>query len=572
MLHDISVTSLLIIQCIILVFSLILIYYLLKAHRIRTSKTHLESAFDSIDDPLAIISSDYQILRVNKAYAALVGKTYLEAIGKKCYLILRGRAKPCEDCLMAEVFKTVQRQNVQYSTHPKAPEDRTISITFYPFTERAHDVPSIVEHIRDTTELELLKGNLEKQNKILSDTTSILRHTQREINEELQMARLVQQSTLPQHTPEMAGIKMAVTYHPIEAVGGDVYDFIPFGDHRLGVFIGDASGHGMPASLVSTISKMSLYNHTKKELPTNDLLLHINSDLIGNVRTGHYMTCFWGIFDTRDNSLIYSRAGHPMPIVIRASGEVVQLDSVGMFAGIMENPTFEQCKFFFHKGDRCYLFTDGIFEVVDPANEKFVVLGFKKFATLLASVNQMPFDKLIPEIKDRLSSFTYDDDYTLIVFEVTNDCPRDIKETFPGFNEKDVISFITLTRFSDTDEAFATLFGSMAHLKFPAEDQQRAKLTLNELVANAFIHGNKSDPNREISVSYTLTKSLLRTCVVDQGEGFDINALQDPTDAEKLTKEGGRGIFLVKRYTDSLSQNAKGNGVYFTIRKREKAT
>jgi sigma-B regulation protein RsbU (phosphoserine phosphatase) len=566
---DGSFMAIVIIQFLVIGISAVVLFKLFTTRRISSSKSHLESTFDSIDDPLAIINSDYHILRVNKAYAALVHQTFQDVIGKVCYKVLRGRSVPCEDCRMRHVLSSGQRQYVQSSSHPLVPNERSISFTFYPFTQKRGNVSAVVEHIRDTTELELLKEHLEKQNRILSDTTIILRRTQREIDEELQMARLVQQSTLPQHIPEVPGIKMSVTYHPIEAVGGDVYDFIEFSKSRLGIFIGDASGHGMPSSLVSTISKMSLYNHSKNEIPTDTLLVHMNNDLIGNVRSGHYLTCFWGVFDTTDNTLIYSRAGHPMPIVIRANGDVIQLEAVGMFAGILDKPAYEQRKFHFRKGDRCYLFTDGIFEVVDPSNPKSVVLGFKKFATMLASVNQVPFDDIIPEIKNRLSAFTYDDDYTLIVFEVTEDRPQAIEANFPGFGCDDPIAYVTMNQLQESEDAFMTFYSTLEHCRYSQKDIQRIRLPLNELVSNAFIHGNEEDPKKTVTVGYAISDTAVRVCVVDEGAGFDIDAIPNPTRQEMLTREGGRGVYLMKKYVDAYGQNKKGNGVYFTINRTQ---
>jgi sigma-B regulation protein RsbU (phosphoserine phosphatase) len=568
MIHGSISVIIVLIQVIIVVVSVFIFYRLFRTQRIRSSKSHLESTFDSIDDPLAIINENHIILRANKSYAALVGRSFQELIGQKCHMVLRGRPTPCTDCLLKVVLSTGLRQYVQSSTHPIDPNAKTISFTFYPFTEKSGLTTTIVEHIRDTTEVELLKENLEKQNRVLSETTKILKLAQKEIDEELQMARLVQQSTLPEKIPDFSGLNMAVTYHPIEAVGGDVYDFIPFGNDKLGIFIGDASGHGMPAALVGTISKMSLYNHTKTEMPTNDLILHVNNDLIGNVRTGHYLTCFWGIFDKQDNTLTYSRAGHPMPIVIRKNGDIVQLEAVGMFAGILDKPAFEQRKFHFNKGDRCYFFTDGIFEVVDPANEQFTVLGFKKFVSILSSINQLPFDQLIPEIRNRLSGFTYDDDYTLIAFEITEDHRQDLSKTFPGFEPNEPIAFIRFSSANETDELFATLFDSLQHSKFSEGVLLKIKLSLSELVANAIIHGNREDPDKFITIGYAISNTEFKACIVDEGEGFDINDVADPANMTHPPSEGGRGLFLVKKYTAMLRQNVKGNGIYFSINKQ----
>lgn len=566
--NNVHLTLVILIQTIIILSCIILLFQVFKAHRISISKTHLESTFDSIDDPLAIISDEYNIMRANKGYVILVDENFQQVIGKKCYSVLRGRNSPCEDCLMQQVLKTGKKQYVENSKHPTIPTHRTISLTFYPFSEKGQLRKTIVEHIRDTTELEYLKDNLEKQNRILSDTTTVLRRAQKEIDDELDLARQVQQSTLPQNSPKFRGLKLAVTYHPIEAVGGDLYDYIHFEQDRLGIFIGDASGHGLPSALVSTISKMSLYSHTKTVSDPQTLLQLLNNDLIGNLKTGHYLTCFWGIFDKQDNSLLYVRAGHPMPIVIRVTGEVIKLDAFGMFTGILEKPVFEQRKFHFRKGDRCYLFTDGIFEVVDHSKKEFVIVGFKEFINVLIEANKKPFEEIIPHIKKQLSSFRYDDDYTLILFEVTEDRPQDISESLPGFSPSEDISIITCRDISETEDKLVTMFTTMEQKGYGESDRRYLGLSINELVSNAFVHGNKNDPTKSVTIAYTIYDKHVKVGIVDEGEGFRIDNMPDPTNIEKLNLEGGRGIFLVRKYADEIGQNKKGNGVYLIRKKR----
>ena len=102
------------------------------------------------------------------------------------------------------------------------------------------------------------------------------------------------------------------------------------------------SGHGLSAAFVGTISKMSLYNNSKKEMPVNELLSKVNQDMIDNVHTGHYLTCFWGIFDTRSKKFTYSRAGHPIPVLVKRNGTVIPLKSQGTFLGLLPNSMYEE--------------------------------------------------------------------------------------------------------------------------------------------------------------------------------------------------------------------------------------
>lgn len=387
-------------------------------HRIYQSKIDLENIFDSIDDPLLVINSDYIIQRANKPYSALVNQSYKDVVGKNCYFILRGRDTPCDDCRLLEVMELGQKRLVVKSAlRIDGHGPQSISLAFYPYLDTRD--PSIVEHIRDITQLEHLKLSLEHQNHVLIETKAELEDVHLKMNLDIDMARQVHHGLLLKNPPNFPGLSISCCYLPIDSVGGDIYDFIPFGDDKLGIFIGDATGHGLPAAFVGTICKMSIYNHSRTESQPIELIRRLHQDLAANVQTCHYLTCFWGIFDRSNMTLTYVRAGHPLPLVIRKNGEVIQLNAPGTLIGFPDmDPVFDQATFTLQSGDRICLFTDGIYELVNSEKQKPMTLGYHTFKEMLISCNSLSLEKVIPEIQKRLSGFTYKDDYTLIVIEV----------------------------------------------------------------------------------------------------------------------------------------------------------
>jgi serine phosphatase RsbU (regulator of sigma subunit) len=395
----------------------IVIYKKYPLHLIYKSKIGLQEMIDGIDDPLAVISSHYIIKRANKSYASLVKQDFHEIIGTKCYTTLRQRTSPCTDCLLNQSLSTRESQITEFSQHPT--KKGIVSITFSPFTlSLEHDEPSIIEHIRDITLLEKLKDDLQKKNRSLAKTMKNLKIAQGNIKDELRLARLIQQGILPKSAPEMEGLNISVAYHPVTDVGGDIYDFIKFSHKRMGIFIGDASGHGLAAAFVGTISKMSLYNHSKEEMPVDELLANINNDLINNIHTGHYITCFWGIIDIEDRTFTFCRAGHPIPVLINKDGTVIELRTNGTFIGLIPETTFEKKTITFENGDRIYLFTDGIYEVIDTKDPHNEMLGYERFVEILKNHNTVSFVKAFSSITHQLSRLSYDDDYTFIAIEM----------------------------------------------------------------------------------------------------------------------------------------------------------
>ena len=393
-------------------------YWKFPLHLIYKSKLGYESMFDAIGDPLAVVSADYTLVRANKAYTSLVSGSFPESIGQKCHFLLRGRTEPCADCLLSKTLSSNTPQITEHSPHPSGKGALRLGFSPYLFDANAARATCIIEHIRDITILEQLKTDLEEKNLTLAQAMRTLKQAQRNIREDLRLARHIQEGLLPKAAPAIPGLSIALTYHPVADVGGDLYDFIPFSEERLGVFIGDASGHGLAASLIGTISKMSLYNNSKCEMPPREVLAAINRDLYTNIQTNHYLTCFLGIIDKARRTLTYSRAGHPIPIVIHRDGTVHHLNSTGTFAGVIEDVGFEEAVFQYQSGDRIYLFTDGIYEIRNEAEQYF---GYDFFVKTLTEFNSLPLEQILPAVEERFSAYTYGDDYTLIVIEIRDE-------------------------------------------------------------------------------------------------------------------------------------------------------
>jgi serine phosphatase RsbU (regulator of sigma subunit) len=277
-----------------------------------------------------------------------------------------------------------------------------------------------IEHIRDVTALEKLKGDLERRNKFLDTLSGKLRAARRGLNAELKVARQIQGGLMPSDIPSVDDMLVDTAYEPAADVGGDIYDFIRLDGRRAGVFIGDASGHGLASALVGTLSKMSLYNHSRSPLSTSELLGRMNRDILAHVHASHYLTCVWSVFDFEKMTLYYSRAGHPLPLVQRKDGTVDTLPGDGVFLGIVEDAEFEQKEFKFEKGDRFFFFTDGIFDIFgkDGSEKAGKILGFDKFTDLVRQTAGKPLSEVMPALKVKLSEYRHDDDYTLIITEI----------------------------------------------------------------------------------------------------------------------------------------------------------
>jgi serine phosphatase RsbU (regulator of sigma subunit) len=398
-----------------LAVAIVIAYLKFPLHLIYKSKVGYESMLDAVNDPLAVVGSDYIVRRANRAYVSLVSGSFQSSIGRKCYELLRDRREPCADCRMPHAITLKKQQVVERSPHPSG--KGALRLSFSPYAPETETPGShfVIEHIRDITVLEQLKADLEEKNTSLATAMRKLKQAQRNIIEDLHLARQIQEGILPKSAPDVPGIAMAIKYHPVADVGGDLYDFIPFENSKLSVFVGDASGHGLAAALIGTISKMSLYNHSRKELPPHRMIAEINRDLISNIQTYHYLTCFLGMFDFKRQTFNFSRAGHPVPVVIRRDGSVYHLNCAGTFAGVLKDAVYEESVFNYRSGDRFFIFTDGIYEIQKDDGPHY---GYDRFVKLLADLRRLPVNRVIPAIEEHFAGYTFNDDYTMIIIEI----------------------------------------------------------------------------------------------------------------------------------------------------------
>jgi serine phosphatase RsbU (regulator of sigma subunit) len=150
------------------------------------------------------------------------------------------------------------------------------------------------------------------------------------IEQELQVARQIQQELLPETTPELDGWEITTYYEPAREVGGDFYDFLEFDDGRLGLVVGDATGKGMPAALVMSTTRGMLRAVVQSLESPREVLARVNEALVADIPPSTFVTCLYAILDPKSGSLRYANAGHDLPYLRRGSGDAEELRARGM--------------------------------------------------------------------------------------------------------------------------------------------------------------------------------------------------------------------------------------------------
>jgi len=202
------------------------------------------------------------------------------------------------------------------------------------------------------------------------------------VRDELEVARQLQRELLPAHAPEVEGYSFAFSYRTANTIGGDYYAFLPAGDGRLGLIVGDASGHGIAAGLVMAIAHAALRTAIDLDPSPRAVTELVNRALYRCGGPRAFMTLFYGLLDLESGRLDYACAGHPYPLLRRADGQVVELGAGSLPLGLRPEVTPARGSELFAPGDLLVLYTDGVPETLDGSGAAF---GFDRLGSEVAA-------------------------------------------------------------------------------------------------------------------------------------------------------------------------------------------
>jgi predicted ester cyclase len=201
------------------------------------------------------------------------------------------------------------------------------------------------------------------------------------VEQELRVARRIQQASLPKEVPEQEGWQISPYYRPAREVGGDFYDFHLLPDGRLGLAVGDATGKGVPAALVMSTTCGMLRLAAQNYSSPGEMLRQVNEALFPNIPANMFVTCFYSILDPKRGGLRYANAGHDLPYLRRRGGDCEELRARGMPLGLMPGMRYEEDEIVLDAGEAALFYSDGLVEAHDLRGEMF---GFPRLRTLIA--------------------------------------------------------------------------------------------------------------------------------------------------------------------------------------------
>jgi serine phosphatase RsbU (regulator of sigma subunit) len=235
--------------------------------------------------------------------------------------------------------------------------------------------------------------------------------------EELRLASNVQRSLLPSPL-QHARLDVAREFIPFREIGGDLYDFVPLGPHRMAFAIGDVMGKGVGAALLAANLKASIRAQVEAEnICPSMLVAKVNRMFWDVVPNGLFASLFFGVFDLEASALAFVNAGHHYPFLVTAQGEVRDLVQGGTVLGLVEDSSYEQGSVSFRPDDLFVFYSDGITDRTNPQGELFGVERLKEAAarTGTDSSARITLYSLLGEVQGWSAGAPAEDDMTLVV-------------------------------------------------------------------------------------------------------------------------------------------------------------
>ena len=238
---------------------------------------------------------------------------------------------------------------------------------------------------------------------------------------EMETARGIQQSFLPESPPIIEGFELAALNLPARQVGGDFYDFIPVSEGKWGIIIADVSGKGVPAALFMALSRTLVRANVADNPTASQAMQKANRLISQEAKMGMFVTLFYAVLDPKKRRLQYVNAGHNPPFVVKkSSGDVILLRASGIAMGVIDDVSLEEKEIELDSNDIVVFYTDGITEAINSAGEQF---GEKRLIETINRNADLPVKDLVGRVKDEVFTFAQDqpqfDDFTLVILKAT---------------------------------------------------------------------------------------------------------------------------------------------------------
>lgn len=360
-------------------------------------ETFFEKLFNAAPEAIVLHDNNDVIVDVNKEFTRMFGYSRHESVGKHINdLVATQNFRNEADGLSHRV---IHGERVELESKRKRKDSTLIDVSILgaPIVHEGKQL-GIFAIYRDITERKKAE------------------EVRIRLKEEARMARNIQTNLLPKGNPSIPGYDIAGRNVPALNVGGDYFDFIFVDDYRLAIGLGDVSGKGLAASLVmanlqATIRSLALFDDDPK-----DCLEKANKLLFRSTDARTFVSLFYGILDTRRNTLRYANAGQDTPILFSPQGKTRLLRTRGIALGMKEDVTYQEEEIFLNPEDRLLIYSDGISEAMNDALEEFGERRLQKVVQYnIKDTAGSLVEKIFAAVDAHVNSASQSDDMTVVL-------------------------------------------------------------------------------------------------------------------------------------------------------------
>ncbi|MBO7319098.1 MAG: SpoIIE family protein phosphatase, partial [Clostridia bacterium] len=381
------------------------------------------------------------------------------------------------------------------------------------------------------------------------------------IDKELEYAKQIQLSALPSNFPDTEDYAIYAQMIAAKEVGGDFYDFYTLDGNTVLFLAADVSGKGLPAAMFMMTAKTIIRDLAERGLTVDEIFTLANEKLCENNESGMFVTAWMGKIDLSTGVLSFANAGHNPPVIVHADGECEYLKSrTGFVLAGMEGMKYRANEMTLNKGDRIFLYTDGVTEATDK-NE--ALYGEERLMSYIDKNKGLKAEKLLSGLKEDIDLFAGDapqfDDITMLIFDYKKKEGAAMKEKVFSAR-KDALS-----------EVMAFTEECLESFDCPMKSSMAICVAVEEIFVNiaSYAYG-KGTGEASLSFSFDEAERLMTLEVKDEGVPFNPLERDEPdiTLSAADREIGGLGIFITKKTMDTVAYRFENGKNILTMTKK----
>ena len=385
---------------------------------------------------------------------------------------------------------------------------------------------------------------------------------------DLRLAKEIQQNEIPNVFPAFPGrdeFDLYAKMTPAKDVGGDFYDYFLIDDDHLGIVIADVSGKSISGGLNMIKAKILLRSIAQDKNDPAKILSILNNSFIDNNKLDMFVTMWFGIIEISTGIITFANAGHDDAIISNDEVTDLHVSKHGIPIGVLRNYKYTNSVFQLNKGDKLFLYTDGITDLTNKNDDEY---GINKLIRTIFINKNKSVKEIINSVDEELIKHADGneqfDDITMLCFELTNDKKRNksVMETERKFNA-------SLKELVNIYDYYSPLITKV----ISPEKAKKFNVVVDEIFSNIVRYGFKNkDKNNYVNIKLIIDKNTKTIKMIFEDNGIKFNPLEkeDPNINLKAKDrdEGGLGIYIVKKMMDKVSYEYEDNTNHLIIEKK----